>query len=174
MRPLVLAALAALLALPPLAAPATAGQPPVCDGTRATIWEPDPHEPDAEVFTFTGTPGDDVIAGTGAPDGISGMGGRDTVCGRGGADTIAGHARFPNPALPRDDGAADRLLGGDGNDYLVGGAGGDDLDGGADHDALFGEDGRDRLAGGGGDDQCLGGRDRDRADASCERTRNVP
>ena len=171
--PLLLLVLA-LVALPPVAGAAAADGRPTCDGQAATIWRPDPHEPDAEVFTFTGTPGDDVIVGTAAADAIAGLGGRDTVCGRGGADTIGGHALFPIPNTPRDDGAADRLFGEGDNDYIVGGDGDDRLAGGAAHDVLFGEGGDDRFAGGAGDDQCLGGRGRDRADASCERQRGIP
>ena len=59
--------------------------------------------------------------------------------------------------IDEQDGAADTLVGGDGDDYLHGGAGADSLDGGAGADALFGNAGDDTLAGGGDDDHLYGG-----------------
>lgn len=67
-----------------------------------------------------------------------------------GSDTITGN------------GAANRLLGGGGNDLLYGGAAADTLDGGKRDDRLHGEIGDDLLTGGAGDDQLWGGAGNDR------------
>lgn len=80
---------------------------------------------------FTGTEGDDVLAGYAASDLLRGLDGNDLLLGGRGNDDLEGGA------------GDDVLQGGAGNDRLFGGADADILVGGAGNDQLFGEGGSD-------------------------------
>ncbi|HSB86970.1 MAG TPA: LEPR-XLL domain-containing protein, partial [Ilumatobacteraceae bacterium] len=82
------------------------------------------------------------------------------------AVNVAGTVRRVVTLVDEQNGAADTLIGGDGDDYLHGGTGADSLDGGAGADALFGNDGDDVMAGGSGDDHLYGGAGNDRLDGN--------
>jgi Ca2+-binding RTX toxin-like protein len=125
----VVAATAAILAMPAIVGPASADSRPA--------WK-------------TGTSGDDKILGTNCPDRVRALGGDDFVNARGGSDVVLGGAG--------DDGAASgshKALYGDSpymradsakdGDDVIRGHGGDD--------SLYGFGGDDRLLGGGGDDE---------------------
>ena len=122
-----------------------------------------------------GEGGDDVLSGDAGNDTIYGGIGNDAIEGHDGADTIYGEEgddylagfdvtgitypenRTLNPTVGSDDGSADYIDGGTGNDTVLGGAGNDTLLGGADNDHLDGGTGADSLEGGDGDDTLLGG-----------------
>lgn len=84
-----------------------------------------------DVFTATGTSGDDQISGVNFQNNIDAGAGNDIVLG-GAAD--------------------DSLIGGEGNDRLVGAGGTNQLDGGAGNDILVSVGSNDTLLGGDGDD----------------------
>ncbi len=97
------------------------------------------------VFDFTGTPGDDVLAGNALNNVITGSGGNDSLLGEIGDDTLRGES------------GNDTLIGGTGNDELLGSSGSDRLLGGSGDDTLRGGDGNDTLNGGDGNDEIIGG-----------------
>ncbi|MBY6030049.1 type I secretion C-terminal target domain-containing protein, partial [Halomonas sp. DP8Y7-1] len=70
-------------------------------------------------------------------------------------------AEIDNLGDGRDDGAANTLDGGEGDDLLIGGAGADTLIGGVGNDTLIGGKGNDTLQGGDGDDVLAGGKGND-------------
>jgi Ca2+-binding RTX toxin-like protein len=76
----------------------------------------------------------------------------------------AGTIRREVTLVDPEQGGADTMLGGTGNDSLHGGAGNDEMDGGDDDDALFGDLGDDSMLGGGGSDHLFGGRGDDSLD----------
>jgi Ca2+-binding RTX toxin-like protein len=100
-----------------------------------------------------GGDGDDLIIAGGGPALIQGGAGRDTLMGGTGDAVIYGHSI----SGVGDDGAADVLVGGTGNDRLYGQGGNDFLDGGDGDDYLDGGAGDDRLFGGAGNDWLYGG-----------------
>jgi Ca2+-binding RTX toxin-like protein len=115
----------------------------------------------AELGTFTGSDGNDLLSGagdgvTGAPTilnlTMAGDGGADSLMGGGGDDTITG-----GPGSNSLSGGAgdDTVTGGQGDDLVAGDDGGDTLSGGLGND-VFDEgvdsNGTDTLAGGGGND----------------------
>lgn len=97
-----------------------------------------PSNPDASGFTITGSTVANQIFASNVGDTIAGGGGNDTLWGADGADLLRGDANDDHlygASDYNDDGAADTLQGGDGNDHLY------SVDGGAD-----------RLEGGNGND----------------------
>nr|WP_269769548.1 M10 family metallopeptidase C-terminal domain-containing protein [Roseomonas rubea] len=75
-----------------------------------------------------------------------------TILGTGGFDNIGPGGASPGVIGGLPSGAADSILGGDGNDTIDGGGGDDTILGEAGNDRLFGFTGNDRLDGGAGDD----------------------
>lgn len=122
---------------------------------------------DADGDAMFGETGNDVISGGGGDDLIDGAEGDDELAGDAGADRIdggAGHDQLfgHSRAGTGDDGAADELNGGDGDDWASGGGGDDILYGEAGIDSLHGNDGDDRIyAGTGIGDALFGGRGND-------------
>ena len=94
---------------------------------------------------FTGTSGDDTIAGDDASNQIFGLEGNDSITGGAGLDSIYGA-----------DGN-DLLNGNTGADWIFGGGGNDSVSGGQDNDLLYGGKGWDTLVGGEGADILHGG-----------------
>jgi VCBS repeat-containing protein len=93
-----------------------------------------------------GRAGNDLIEGFGGNDNLQGEDGQDTLFGGAGNDSLHGYGFVqvgPNQWGRVDDGAADFLDGGTGDDALEGGAGNDTLTGGS---------GNDYMSGGSGDD----------------------
>ncbi|MGL4966607.1 MAG: calcium-binding protein, partial [Inquilinus sp.] len=135
--------------------------------------------------TLNGGDGDDAINGGADGDNIDGGAGIDTADynGSGSGVTVnlatgAGSGGYAEGDLLQaienvqgsafgdtltGDGAANTLLGMDGNDVLDGGAGWDTLEGGNGDDQLVGGAGGDTLRGGAGADQLTGGADSDTA-----------
>jgi large repetitive protein len=105
-------------------------------------------------YRFTGTPGDDVIAGGLLDDELYGDKGKDTLFGGAGNDVLAGNEG--NDTVVGQDGD-DSLYGNDGNDILNGGEGDDYLSGSNGDDTLDSGSGADFLAGGSGNDTLTGG-----------------
>lgn len=103
-----------------------------------------------------GGAGADTIDGGTGNDRIEGRAGADTIFGGTGDDTIVGYDSANMAAggiiAGSDDGSADYIDGGDGNDIIAGGAGNDTLIGGADRDTIIGGAGNDVLTGGLGND----------------------
>lgn len=111
------------------------------------------------------------VEGSSSKDSLVGGSAGSTIYGGAGDDRIYGRG---------ENGASDRLFGGDGNDKVVGGdggdfiygengddkiygAGGEDiLKGGSGKDYIYGGDGSDKLYGGSGDDGLMGGSQEDR------------
>ena len=126
----------------------------------------------------TTDPDDDYLAGGAGNDVIWGGRGSDTIIGGDGDDVLFGSTRTVGGSvtltvalthngttdaaesrnfigfvpLTGDDGAADSLDGGNGNDFLAGGSGDDTLRGGNDQDQLDGSAGADLIDGGQGFD----------------------
>lgn len=121
----------------------------------------------AGVDSMFGGAGDDDLSGGDDVDILYGGLGADTLWGGNGVDYLDA-AASPHSLLyvAEDDGAANVLHGGAGNDRLRGGKGGDHLLGDEDDDELLafagddtldGGDGADRLEGGSGNDSLVGG-----------------
>jgi hypothetical protein len=117
-RPIVLASIVAMLAVPAASGPALAA-PPTCQGVQATIIGTG----DGELIR--GTRGRDVVVARGGNDRIVVGDGNDLVCAGSGDDTVTG-----------GDGR-DRLFGDDGFDVLKGGADADVLNGGLGADGCY-------------------------------------
>lgn len=96
-----------------------------------------------------GTQYDDTLIGNDAANFLGGYHGADEIKGLGGNDILYGAA---GGVFGADDGMADTLYGGGGNDELYGGDGNDRLFGGPNNDILKGDRGSDRMNGGGGMD----------------------
>lgn len=125
---------------------------------------------------IVGSNSNDDLPGTSGQDRIAALGGRDKANGYEDVDWICGDNGDDDIGTGLEGGlGADRLWGGNGQDFLDGGGGPDDLygeddpdflsSGGGDDllkgeagtDALIGGDGDDELQGGGGDDYLDGG-----------------
>jgi Ca2+-binding RTX toxin-like protein len=100
-------------AKPPSTTDDTCGSPDAIRGTNGD---------DTGVHALVGTPGDDIICGFGGNDEIYGMGGDDRIFG-GGKDTLLGQTGtdkiYANDLANTDDGIADIIDGGNGNDKCV-------------------------------------------------------
>jgi len=99
------------------------------------------------IENLLGWRGNDLLTGDDGANRIAGAPGADTLRGEGGADTLEGGGGEEHGSR-EEDGAADLLDGGDGNDLLMGNAGADTLQGGI---------GADSLSGGANDDLLVGG-----------------
>ena len=134
---------------------------PTCRNMQTSAGVITSYDSGTGVTTYTGTDGDDLIAGTNGADVINGGGGNDTICARKGADTINGGE------------GRDVIQGQDGVDQVNGDAGNDKLMGNGSGDTINGGDGNDAMIGGQGTDSCDGGADHDRA-KTCESLTSVP
>jgi Ca2+-binding RTX toxin-like protein len=107
-----------------------------------------------------GNLGNDTLSGGDDGDNLHGQRGADVIDGGAGNDFLYGDGVYDVLGTPTlnfdDDGAADTLRGGDGNDYLNAAGGNDVLEGGAGDDRLEAEAGDDTLDGGDGVDILLG------------------
>jgi Ca2+-binding RTX toxin-like protein len=123
---------------------------PTCFGSPDSHTSTSSFDPETEIMTIYGTPGNDVIIGTGFEDLIYGYGGNDKICSLGEEDHVIGG---PGDDMIEGGNAADNLWGGPGNDVIKGGNG---------DDHVVGENGEDQLYGGEKDDNILGGAGNDK------------
>ncbi|MHC2302759.1 beta strand repeat-containing protein [Rhizobium mongolense] len=103
-----------------------------------------------------------TLYGEGGNDSLHGLGVGDHLDGGAGDDYVEDGDSFGDGTIqtpPQDSYNADRLIGGDGNDYVISTGGGDVLEGGAGNDYLQASErpDADTLTGGSGDDQINGG-----------------
>lgn len=99
---------------------------------------------------FSGTSGDDTLAGTEFRDHLTGLAGDDRIEAFGGVDIITGGSGHDVILAGTGD---DQVFGEGGNDDIAGDDGLDDLNGGSGNDTLSGGAGDDILSGGLGDDR---------------------
>jgi hypothetical protein len=117
--------------------------------------------------TLSGGAGADTLSGGAGNDVAEGGNGADRMYGGAGDDYLAGEdlsdpagsatSGTLDPVVSLDDGAADLIDGGAGNDTIFGGGGNDLLLGGIGEDVILGGAGADTMVGGPGADTMLGG-----------------